>query len=71
MRVRLTRKLAEQIDGVNLAGRRVGDVINLPEREANLLLAEQWAQLVRAQHVRRRAPPETEAADHSRRRKKS
>lgn len=43
MRVRLTRKLAERIDGVNLEGACVGDVLDLGEREARLLIAEDWA----------------------------
>lgn len=43
MRVRLMRKLAEQIDGVDLSSRAVGDVFELDPREAQLLMAEQWA----------------------------
>ncbi len=43
MRVRLTRKLADQIDGVDLEGHQVGDVLDLPSPEARLLLAEAWA----------------------------
>jgi hypothetical protein len=43
VQVRLTRKLAEEIDGVDLSGREVGDVFPLPEPEARLLVAEQWA----------------------------
>jgi hypothetical protein len=44
VRVRLTRKFAESIDGVSLSGRRVGDVFDLVEAEARLLFAEQWAE---------------------------
>jgi hypothetical protein len=43
MRVRLTRKLAERIDGVDLSGHQVRDVLDIPRREARLLLAERWA----------------------------
>jgi hypothetical protein len=43
MRVLLRRKLAECIDGVDLIGRNVGDVFDLPPAEARLLLAEEWA----------------------------
>ena len=43
MRVRLTRKLADEIDGIDLKGQTVGDVFELPEREARVLLAEEWA----------------------------
>jgi hypothetical protein len=41
--VRITRKFADFIDGVDLSARRVGDVIHVPAQEAKLLLAEQWA----------------------------
>jgi hypothetical protein len=43
MRVRLIKKLAEKIDGVDLTGRSVGDLLNLESRDARLLIAEQWA----------------------------
>ena len=43
VQVRLTRKLAEMIDGVDLSRRRVGDVFRLAEPEARLLVAEEWA----------------------------
>jgi hypothetical protein len=42
--VRLTRKYAEAIDGINLAGRDVGDRVPLPPRDAELLIAEGWAE---------------------------
>ena len=41
--MRITRKFAEFIDGVDLSARRVGDVIEVPARDAKLLLAENWA----------------------------
>jgi hypothetical protein len=43
MKVRLTRKLADRIDGIDLQGREPGDVLELPTPEARLLLAEAWA----------------------------
>jgi hypothetical protein len=43
MRVRLNKKFAERIDGVNLHGCEVGDVLDLPGPEARLLVAEGWA----------------------------
>jgi hypothetical protein len=43
MRVRVTRKLAECVDGVDLSRCREGDMIDLTEREAQLIVAEQWA----------------------------
>jgi hypothetical protein len=50
MRVRLTRKLAEVIDGVDLSGHTVGDAFDLPRRDARLLIAEGWAQRDRRGH---------------------
>jgi hypothetical protein len=49
IRVRLTRKLAECIDGVDLSDRRVGEIIDVSPAEARLLLAEQWAELAEPQ----------------------
>lgn len=43
MRIRLTRKYADLIDGVDLSKCKVGDVVDLPDREAELLIAEGWA----------------------------
>ena len=45
MRIRLTRKLADCLDGVDLSHYSVGDVLDLPRREAHLLIAEGWALL--------------------------
>jgi hypothetical protein len=42
--VRLTRKLAEMVDGVDLRDHKVGDVFTLSLEEARLLIAEQWAE---------------------------
>jgi hypothetical protein len=74
MRVRLTRKLAEMIDGIDLTGHDVGDVLDLPETKARLLLAEQWAFIERRagdraahprQFMRRSCDREEPAADAS------
>lgn len=43
MRVRLLRKLAEEIDGVDLSHNQVGDVIDLPLHKGLMLIAEGWA----------------------------
>ena len=45
MWVRLTRRLADRIDGVNLSAHQVGDVFEVARHEAELLLAEAWAVL--------------------------
>jgi hypothetical protein len=46
MWVRLTRRLADCIDGVNLSAHRVGDVFEVTRHEAELLVAEAWAVFV-------------------------
>jgi hypothetical protein len=43
MRIRLTRKFSQSLNGVDLSRLRVGDVTDLPQRDADLLLAEGWA----------------------------
>jgi hypothetical protein len=43
MRVRLIRKLAEVIDGVDLSAHNPGDLLDLPESHGRLLVAEHWA----------------------------
>ena len=43
MRVRLTRKLADAIDGVDLRGHEVDEVFDVSPKDADLLMAEQWA----------------------------
>ena len=69
--VRLLRKYAESIDGVNLEKAVVGDRLDLPPRDANILIVEGWA--VHADDARlARLLPRALAADSSRRsRKKS
>jgi len=46
MRIRLVRKLAERLNGIDVSLRGVGDVIELPIRDAQMLVAEGWAQPV-------------------------
>jgi hypothetical protein len=52
MLIRLTRKYAECIDGVDLTDHRVGQIIDLPERDAALLIAESWATPASAEFTR-------------------
>jgi hypothetical protein len=44
MWVRLIRKLADRVDGVDLSERQVGDVFEAPDLEGRLLIAEGWAE---------------------------
>jgi len=50
MRVRLTRRFAEAMDGIDLSQHRVGDLFDLSPHDAGLLIAEGWATLVTAGH---------------------
>ena len=43
MKVVLTRKLADSMDGIDVAAHQVGDVLDLTEAEARTLVAEHWA----------------------------
>jgi hypothetical protein len=42
MKIQLTRKLADSIDGVDLSHKKVGKVINVGRHDAQLLIAEGW-----------------------------
>jgi hypothetical protein len=43
VKVRLTRKLAPVVDGIDLSSHEVGDVFELPPEQARLVIAEDWA----------------------------
>jgi hypothetical protein len=45
-RVRLIRKLAPILNGVDLSQVKIGDVIYVPEATAAMLIREGWAELV-------------------------
>jgi hypothetical protein len=45
-RIRLIRKLASVLNGVDLSNFAVGDVILVPEATAAMLIREGWADLV-------------------------
>ena len=44
MKVRLTRKFADLINGIDLSKADTGEMLDLTDREARLLLAEGWAE---------------------------
>ena len=46
MRVRLTVKLAEMVNGVDLSRHREGDILDLSDRDAAMMIAGGWAELV-------------------------
>jgi hypothetical protein len=70
MRIRLVRKLADNLDGIDVTGRHEGDVLDLPAERAALLIAEQWAVPVRSREHRNASTisERSHAADHPRRR---
>jgi nucleotide-binding universal stress UspA family protein len=43
MKIKLVRKLAEYLDGIDVSQQSEGDVFDLSRREAELLIAEGWA----------------------------
>src|SRR5437764_1717076 len=43
MRIRLTRRLAEHINGIDLSRHVVGDLIELSQHDGEMLIAEGWA----------------------------
>ena len=52
IRVRLTRKFAQIINGIDLSHVRAGEEIEVSPREAELLVAEGWASLIDTAHDR-------------------
>lgn len=65
MKVRLTRKHADRIDGVDLTGCQVGDVVDLAPPDGRIITMiwgmtpeEHIAERARRQAERRRAPSE-------------
>ena len=55
--VRLTRKFAEMIDGVDVSGARPGEELDVTLHEADLLVAEGWAEYVDARSTAEDKPP--------------
>lgn len=52
VRVRLTKKFAEMIDGVDLSRYMAGQMMRVPPADARLLIAEGWAEPVLQRHKR-------------------
>ena len=65
MKVRITHTLAELIDGIDLSHVSPGEVVDLPARDAVILIAEGWA--LPSGGDRTVAPPRAEATDRERR----
>jgi len=56
MKVRLTRKFSNLLNGIDLSQYQKGDVLDLPARDAEMLVAEGWAEPARE-------PPRDGASD--------
>jgi hypothetical protein len=65
----LTRKYADLIDGVDLSSAHVGDRIDLSRHDAEVLIAEGWAERSAQRAPRRSGEVRSIAADKPRRRK--
>jgi hypothetical protein len=46
LKIRIVRKLADYLDGVDLRGLQPGDCVDMVPSQARLLLLEGWAELV-------------------------
>ena len=68
MCVRLTRKYADLIDGVDLSSAHVGDRLDLSRHDAEVLIAEGWAERATGGRGRRPGEVRSVAADKPRRR---
>ena len=50
MKVRLVKKLANVMDGIDVSENCIGDVLDLPAEQARVLVAEEWAIAERRYH---------------------
>jgi hypothetical protein len=46
VRIRIIRKLANVLNGVNLSDVGVGDCVDVSARDARMLIAEGWAEII-------------------------
>jgi hypothetical protein len=71
MRVRLTRKFADLINGIDLSKAHTGETLDLSTRDAEMLLAEGWAEFAGAEQPRETAhevPPKKDKLPRSKKR---
>jgi hypothetical protein len=55
MKIRLTRKFAELINGIDLSKFHAGETVDLSPKDAQLLMAEGWAEFEGPQSARDKA----------------
>jgi hypothetical protein len=46
VRIRLTRKLAGRLDGIDVSNQQVGNIMELSDKAGAMLIAEGWAEAV-------------------------
>jgi hypothetical protein len=46
IRIRLTRKLAAVLNGIDVSSLQVGDTLELPDSAAERMIAERWAERI-------------------------
>ena len=66
MKVRLTKKLADQLDGVDVSHRQEGDLLDLSAHDAAMLVEERWAIPERREGVVRFQGDDRRAAEYPR-----
>jgi hypothetical protein len=57
VRIRLTSKFAERLNGVDLRSYHVGQVFEVRDRDALMLIEERWAEPADAGHTAEDRPP--------------
>jgi hypothetical protein len=55
MKIRLTRKFADLINGIDLSKAHTGETLDLSTRDAEILLAEGWAEYAGVEQPRETA----------------
>ena len=57
LRVRLTKKLAAVMNGIDVSSSSVGDILELSDSAAHMMIAEGWAEPAESVSIRSAAPP--------------
>lgn len=52
MKIRLTRKFADLINGIDLSKAHTGETLDLSPHDAQMLMAEGWAEFAGGDHPR-------------------
>jgi hypothetical protein len=65
MRVKLIRKFANAINGIDLTNVRVGDVVDMKPHHAALLVAEGWAEELAPEQTQSRPADKSSSATES------